>query len=127
MEIRQDRLYTKEHEWVQCEGEIAFVGITAHAQEEMGDIVFVELPLEGTALGEGDPCAVVESVKAASNVYSPVGGSVANVNRSLEEHPELLNDAPWDQFIVGIAMAEGTLPAGLMTPEAYEVYVRENG
>ena len=127
MEIRNDRMYTKEHEWVKLEDGIARIGISDHAQEAMGAIVFVELPAEGKQLAAGATLAVVESVKAASDVYSPVAGKVVAVNRALDANPELLNDAPYEQWIAAIAPEGGVLPGNLMTAEAYEAFVGEEG
>lgn len=86
--------YTKEHEWVRLEGDTATVGITAYAAEQLGDVVFVELPEVGKTLRKGDGAAVVESVKAASDVYSPVSGEVIEVNDALEESPQTVNETP---------------------------------
>jgi len=127
MEIRNDRMYTKEHEWVKLEDGIARIGISDHAQEAMGAIVFVELPAEGKQLVAGATLAVVESVKAASDVYSPVAGKVVAVNRALDANPELLNDAPYEQWIAAVAPEGGVLPGNLMTAEAYEAFVGEEG
>src|SRR5688500_13032454 len=83
--------YTKDHEWIKVEGSIATVGITAHAQEQLGDVVFVELPAVGKAVKQGGGAAVVESVKAASDVFAPVSGEVVEVNKELEGDPALVN------------------------------------
>jgi glycine cleavage system H protein len=90
-----DLKYAKSHEWVRLEGETAVVGITDHAQRELTDIVFVELPALGRKLAPGEACAVVESVKTASDIYAPVGGEVVAVNQELVQHPELVNRAPY--------------------------------
>ena len=126
MEIKQDRLYTQEHEWIRQEGNRVFIGISGHAQEALGAIVFVELPAVGKVLSAGEAIAVVESVKAASSVYTPVAGTVLEVNRQLEENPELLNEAPDDAWI---ACLEGApvLPEGLMDAAAYADYLEEIG
>ena len=86
-----DIRYTKEHEWVRVDGEIATVGISEHAQEQLGDVVFVELPEVGRQVSRGDAMAVVESVKAASDVYAPIGGEVVEVNAALNDDPALVN------------------------------------
>lgn len=126
MEIKQDRLYTQEHEWLRQEGNRLFVGISDHAQEALGAIVFVELPAVGKVLPAGAAIAVVESVKAASSVYTPVSGTVVEVNSQLEDKPELLNEAPYDAWI---ACLEGTsaFPEGLMDASAYADFLAENG
>lgn len=89
--------YAKSHEWVRIEGNTATVGITDHAQAELTDVVFVELPEAGRVLAAGDNCAVVESVKTASDLYAPVGGTVTEVNEALANAPELANDSPFDE------------------------------
>ena len=89
--------YTKSHEWVRLEGNVATVGITDHAQQELTDIVFVELPAAGRQLKAGEPCAVVESVKTASDIYSPVSGEVVAVNEAATKTPALVNDQPYGE------------------------------
>lgn len=88
--------YTSSHEWIRVEGDIARVGITDHAQTELTDIVYVELPEIGRTLAAGEGCAVVESVKTASDIYSPLAGRVVRINNDLAEAPELINDSPYD-------------------------------
>ena len=88
------RYFTEDHEWIEVDGDTATIGITDYAQEQLGDIVFVEVPSEGTELEKGKEAAVVESVKAASDVYSPVGGTVTEGNAALEDDPALVNTAP---------------------------------
>ena len=90
-------LYTKEHEWLQVDGDVATVGISEHAQEQLGEIVFVDLPDTGKTLAKGDDMAVVESVKAASDVYAPISGEVVEVNDSLGDEPVQVNDSPEDK------------------------------
>ncbi len=89
--------YAKSHEWVRIEGDTATVGITDHAQAELTDVVFVELPETGRVLAAGDNCAVVESVKTASDLYAPVAGTVLEINAALADAPELTNDSPFDE------------------------------
>jgi glycine cleavage system H protein len=89
--------YAKSHEWVRIEGDTATIGITDHAQAELTDVVFVELPETGRVLAAGDNCAVVESVKTASDLYAPVGGTVLEINAALADTPELTNDSPFDE------------------------------
>ena len=89
--------YAKSHEWVRIEGDTATVGITDHAQAELTDVVFVELPEIGRVLAAGDNCAVVESVKTASDLYAPVAGTVLEINAALADTPELTNDSPFDE------------------------------
>ena len=91
-----DRKYTPTHEWAKIDGQIAVIGITDHAQEALGDITFVELPKVGSKVEKGKECGVIESVKAASDMYSPVSGEIADVNKKLETSPELINKSPWE-------------------------------
>ena len=95
-DVPSELRYTKSHEWVKVEGEIATVGITDHAQEELSDVVFVELPQKGQAVGSGDSIAVVESVKAASDIYAPVGGEVVEINTEVEGDPSIINSSPYE-------------------------------
>lgn len=95
MNIPSDLRYASSHEWLHLEGDIATIGITDHAQEELTDVVFVELPEVGRTLDAGDPVAVVESVKAASDIYAPVGGEITEVNNAVEEDPSLVNTEPY--------------------------------
>jgi glycine cleavage system H protein len=97
MSIPGDLQYTKSHEWVRIEEGVATVGITDHAQEELGDVVFVELPEGGATFEAGDPFGVVESVKAVSDLYAPVGGEVVEVNSALEDAPEKINEDPYGE------------------------------
>jgi glycine cleavage system H protein len=87
--------YTKTHEWVRREGDVATVGITDHAQEELGDVVFIELPEEGASFDAGDSFGTIESVKAVSDLYAPVGGEVVEVNETLNDSPERVNEDPY--------------------------------
>ncbi|MBA2346299.1 MAG: glycine cleavage system protein GcvH [Rubrobacter sp.] len=95
MSVPQDLQYTKTHEWVRIEDDVATIGITDHAQEELGDVVFVELPEGGTSFEAGDSFGAVESVKAVSDLYAPVGGEVVEVNSALEDAPEKINEDPY--------------------------------
>ncbi|HHT74083.1 MAG TPA: glycine cleavage system protein GcvH [Firmicutes bacterium] len=119
-------LFTKDHEWVLVEGTIARIGITEYAQNELGDVVFVDLPTVGDTVEEGEGFAVVESVKAVSDVYAPVGGTVVKVNEELESSPELINESPFDQgWIAEIEIAEGTQLDDLMNAEEYKAFIKE--
>ena len=123
MSIPDDLLYTKSHEWVRMEDDTATIGITDHAQDELGDIVFVELPDEGDTFDTGDSFGTVESVKAVSDLYTPVGGEVVEVNSSLEDAPEKINDDPYGEgWIVKLGTSE---EADLLSPEEYEKVVEE--
>jgi glycine cleavage system H protein len=123
LSVPEDLQYTKSHEWVRTEGDTATIGITDHAQEELGDVVFVELPEQGAAIEAGDSFGSVESVKAVSDLYSPVGGEVVEVNSSLEDAPEKINDDPYGEgWIVKLRTSE---EAALLSPEEYEKVVEE--
>ncbi|WP_128891022.1 glycine cleavage system protein GcvH [Erythrobacter sp. HKB08] len=118
------RYFTDEHEWIDVEGDLATVGITDYAQEQLGDIVFVELPEVGTVLEAGKDAAVVESVKAASDVYAPIGGEVMEVNDSLEEDPALVNSSPEeDGWFFKLTIADKSELEGLMDDKAYKAFV----
>ena len=118
------RYYTEDHEWIEIEGDVATVGITDYAQEQLGDIVFVEVPGEGTEVEKGGEAAVVESVKAASDVYSPVGGTVLEGNPALEDDPALVNTAPeTDGWFFKLTIAEEGELDGLMTEAKYKEFV----
>jgi glycine cleavage system H protein len=97
MSVPEELEYTKSHEWIRREGEEAIVGITDHAQEELGDIVFVELPEQGASFDAGASFGVVESVKAVSDLYTPIGGEVVEVNESLNDTPEKVNEDPYGE------------------------------
>lgn len=121
-EIPQDLKYTASHEWVRTEADGSItVGITDHAQEALGDLVFVEAPDAGRVLAKGEACAVVESVKAASDVYAPVAGEVVEGNPALADEPELLNSAPYgDGWIFKLTPENAADLDALMNAEAYE-------
>ncbi len=123
MSVPQDLQYTKSHEWVRVEDDVVTVGITEHAQEELGDVVFVELPEEGDDIGAGDTFGTIESVKAVSDLYAPVGGEVVEVNGSLNDTPENVNEDPYGEgWIVKIRTSE---EADLLSAEEYEKVVEE--
>ncbi len=118
------RYFTDEHEWIDVEGEIATVGITDYAQEQLGDIVFVELPAEGATFDKGDDAAVVESVKAASDVYAPISGEVVEANGALEDEPALVNsDAEEDGWFFKLRITDASELEGLMNEAAYKKFV----
>ena len=118
------RYFTEDHEWIEIDGDVATVGITEYAQEQLGDIVFVEVPDEGRELSKGDEAAVVESVKAASDVYSPVGGTVLEGNPALEDDPALVNTAPeTDGWFFKLTIADEGELEDLMTEAKYKEYV----
>ena len=118
------RYFTEEHEWIDVEGEIATVGITDHAQGQLGDIVFVEVPQPGTVLAKGKEAAVVESVKAASDVYAPISGTVAEGNAAIEDDPALVNaDAEGAGWFFKLTIADTGELEGLMDEAAYREFV----
>jgi glycine cleavage system H protein len=118
--------FTKDHEWIRVEGGIGTVGITGHAQEQLGDVVFVEVPEVGRKAAKGDAVAVVESVKAASDVFAPVAGEVTEVNAELAEKPALVNeDAEGKAWFFRIRIADPVELDGLLDRAAYEAFVKE--
>lgn len=119
--VKAGYLYSDDHEWVRIEGEKAYVGITDYAQNELGDIVFVELPEVDASVSAGDQVGVLESVKAVADLFCPVSGTVTEVNEGLEDEPELLNNAPYEQHIFVVEL-DGEIPA-LMDAEAYEAFL----
>ena len=120
--------YTKQHEWVRVDGGTATVGITDHAQTELGDIVFVEMPEVGATLGAGEIFAVVESVKAASDCFMPVSGKIVAVNESLADSPETVNSDPHGEgWLVRVELADGAEVEALMDAPGYEAFLKEEG
>lgn len=122
--IPQNLLYTSDHEWVKIEGKVATIGITDHAQDQLGDIVFLgDAPDAGTKLEKGDVIGVVESVKATSDIYAPVDGKIAELNEDLEEEPELVNSDPYGRgWILKIKLSEEDV-SDLLNAEQYEELV----
>jgi len=125
MDIPADLKYSSEHEWVRAEGNEASIGITDYAQQALGDIVFVELPEVGEEVGAGEAFAVVESVKAASDVYSPVSGRITKVNERLFASPELLNSDPYGSWFVVVLMSDPSEMDTLLSVEAYDKLCEE--
>jgi len=121
----EDSRYAKSHEYIHVEGEVGTIGITDYAQKELGDVVFVELPQVGTQLEAGDELGSIESVKAVSELFAPVGGEVVEVNERLTEKPELVNTDPYgDGWMVRIKLADASeVEELLMTAEEYDEYV----
>ena len=118
------RYFTKDHEWVAVDGETATVGITDYAQGQLGDITFVELPAAGAMLGKGDSVSVVDSVKAASDVYSPVSGTVSVVNAALSDSPELVNTAAETEgWLWQMTLSDASELEALMDEPAYRAFV----
>ena len=125
MAYPKDRKYTKEHEWIKAEGDTATVGITDYAQESLGDIVFVELPKPGTELTAGKSFGTVESVKAVSDLYAPVSGSVIEVNQELTTTPEKINADPHGAWMIKIKLKDKKELGALLSAEDYEKFVKE--
>ena len=122
--IPTDLKYTKSHEWVRINGDTAVVGITDHAQHELTDIVFVELPDVGRKVKAGEACAVVESVKTASDIYSPVSGEILEVNRLVVDDPALVNSEPHDSgWFYKIKLSHPTELNALLSPEKYKAQI----
>ena len=126
MEFPEDLKYTREHEWVSVDGNVATVGITDHAQQQLGDVVFVELPAIGDRVEKSDAFGVVESTKAVSDVYAPVSGEIAEVNDDLPDNPELLNEDPYgDGWMVKITLSDRADLDDLMSADEYRRFVEE--
>ncbi len=123
MSVPEELQYTKSHEWVRIEGDTATVGITDHAQDELGDVVYIELPEEGATFEAGDSFGTVESVKAVSELYAPVGGEVVEVNGSLPDSPEKINEEPYGEgWILKLRISgEGEL----LSAADYEKFLEE--
>jgi glycine cleavage system H protein len=122
--VPENLRYTKDHEWIRLDGDAATVGITDHAQEELGDIVYVELPKPGARLEQASSFGSVESVKAVSDIYAPVSGEVTGVNAALAESPEKVNDDPYgDGWLIQIKLSSPGQLDGLMTPAQYIEYI----
>jgi len=116
-------LYTSDHEWLEIEGDVATIGITDYAQSQLGDVVFVELPKVGRALKKAEPAAVVESVKAASDVYAPISGEVLEVNQALADEPALVNSgAAGKAWFFKLRIADRGELGGLMDEAAYKAH-----
>ena len=122
-----DRKYTKEHEWIQASGSSAAIGITDHAQESLGDIVFVELPKVGAELIAGKTFGTVESVKAVSDLYAPASGTVTEINGDLATAPENVNKDPHGSWMMKITLKNPGELDGLMSAADYEKFVAEEG
>ncbi|ACY15800.1 glycine cleavage system protein GcvH [Haliangium ochraceum] len=126
MSYPKDLKYTKEHEWVRVEGDVATVGITDFAVKQLGDIVALDMPEEGDKIAVGDSLGSIESVKAVADLYAPVSGTVAAINQTLNDSPEYVNDDPHDEgWIVQITMSEAAELDELMDAEAYAAFVLE--
>ena len=126
MEFPEEYKYTEEHEWVLVEDQLVTVGITDFAQDALGDVVFVELPEVGTLLEAGKPFGVVESVKAVSDLFVPVSGTVKEINTSLEETPEIINSDPYENgWMLLVEMSDKSELDALLSAEDYQTFVKE--
>lgn len=126
MSAPENRRYTKTHEWVLVEGDIATIGLTDHAQQELGDITYLELPEEGDAVASGEAFGVVESVKAASDVYAPIDGEVVDRNEDAIEGPEVINQSPYEgAWLIKVKMSDPSQVEALMDSGTYNEYADE--
>jgi len=121
----KDLRFSKDHEWVRIDGNRAVIGITDHAQHSLGDIVFVELPVLGSVLNASDVLGVVESVKAASDVYTPITGKVVQVNEDLADHPEKINEQPYESWIAVLEIEDASIMETMMNETEYEAFCQE--
>ncbi|NIN69382.1 MAG: glycine cleavage system protein GcvH [Anaerolineae bacterium] len=120
-----DRKYSREHEWVKLDGKLAIVGITDYAQEQLGDIVYVELPQPGDTLTQFESFGIIESIKAASDLYAPIGGEVVAVNEELVERPELVNEDPYEGgWMLEVQLEDESDTDRLMTAEEYQAHLK---
>ncbi len=125
MKVLNHLKYSKDHDWVKVEGNRAYIGITDYAQDSLGSIVFVQLPEVGTEIQEGELLGVVESVKAASDILSPVSGTVVEINMSLEENPDNLNNEPFENWIAVVELSDVSQLDVLLDADAYEKLCEE--
>jgi len=124
MNVLENLKYTEKHEWIRIEGNTAIIGITDYAQNALGDLVFIQLPKVGKKFKKGDSCVTLESVKAAEEVYCPVGGEVVEVNPGVEKDPSLVNQNAYDSWMVKLIGFETSELDSLMTPDAYKDYLQ---
>lgn len=123
-----DKLYSKEHEWIQIDGNVCTLGVTHFAQEELGEVVFVELPEVGQSYDAGEEIGTIESVKAVAELYTPVAGTVTEVNSDLESQPEMVNNDPHDTgWLVKLEISGDGPPQGLMSAEEYQAFTEGDG
>ena len=115
-----DLKYTKDHEWIRISGDTAEIGITDYAQQQLGDVVYVDLPAEGAALTSGQSFGSIESVKAVSELFAPMSGQVVEVNSALKDHPETVNSRPHETWMVKVKLADPSAAAALLDSAQYE-------
>ncbi|MBX6341186.1 MAG: glycine cleavage system protein GcvH [Thermomicrobiaceae bacterium] len=126
VEVRPGLRYTKTHEWVKVDGDTATIGVSDFAQSELGDITYLELPEPGTQVTQGEPLGVIESVKAASDIYAPISGEVVESNQRVVDSPELVNSSPYEEaWLVRVRMSDPSQLDSLMDAEAYEQFANE--
>ena len=124
-DIKKGLFYTKTHEWVKVEGDVAYIGLTAFAASELGDIIYFEGP-DADDVAQGAECGVVESVKSASDIYSPVSGKVLEVNEAVLDSPELINEDPYGNWIIEIEITNADELTNLLTSSEYKKLINEN-
>lgn len=123
--LLEGRKYTEKHEWVRVEGDVGVVGISNYAQEALGDVVYAQLPDVGTTIGQGDECGALESVKAASEVYSPVSGTVTEKNTEVEDKPGLINSSCYDQgWLFKVKLSKTAELESLLSEDKYEEFLK---
>jgi glycine cleavage system H protein len=128
MSIPAELRYTEEHEWVKIEGDVAQIGITEYAAQQLGDVVYVSLPSSGTEVTAGEPCGEVESTKSVSDLYAPVDGEVTEVNNELDDDPGLVNADPYGSgWMFRVRLASGAAPDSLLSPLEYEELTKSAG
>jgi glycine cleavage system H protein len=126
MEVPKDLRYTNEHEWLKVDGTKGVIGITQFAQDQLGDVVFVEVPAVGTELATENTFGVVESVKTVSDLYAPVSGKVVNVNKDLEANPELVNQDPYGKgWMIEVELSDSSQVDSLLSAADYEAFIKE--
>ena len=126
MEFPQDLKYSKEHEWIKVEGNTVTIGITDYAQDSLGDVVYVELPNEGAAMVQGETFGVIESVKAVSDLYSPVSGNIIEVNDSIIDNPDVVNEEPYgDAWMLKVELTSADELNELLSSDDYQQYVEK--
>ncbi len=123
MKVMDNLFYTKDHEWLRIEGEFGYVGIADYAQDQLGSIVFVELPEEDDEIAAGEAFGAIESVKAATDIYAPVDGTVVECNYDLEDEPELINEDCYENWIIKIKIEDESQKDDLMNAEEYKEYL----
>lgn len=124
MNFPEDLKYTKEHEWIRVDGEVGIVGITDFAQSELGDIVYVELPAVGATLQQGKPFGTIEAVKAVSDLFAPVSGTVLEINPTLTDHPEIINKDPYNEgWLLKVSISDANELAQLLDSVAYRAMI----